>query len=118
MTVNKVLGDALTPLGYKITEGEHTGAGTGSGVPYFTFDVTTMPSGHADDEPTFLRQLVSLYFHAPHGFDCTPVKIRTANRLFAVGFGWPNILPGADANGPLVLFECEFAEGVPEFGEV
>ena len=118
MTVNKALGDAVAPLGYKITEREHTGGGKASGSAYFTFRVTTSPSGHADDEPTFLRQLVSLYFHAPHGFDCTPVKVRTANRLFAAGFGWPSIVDLDEPSGPVVLFECEYAEGVPDFGKI
>ena len=114
MTVNKALGDAIKPIGYKIPEGKHTGAGTGSGVPYFTFDVTTYPSGHADDGPTYLRQLVTIHFHAPHGFDCTPVKIRTANRLHRAGFTWPSIIQIDEATGPHVVFESEFAEGVPD----
>ena len=119
MTVSKVIGDALSPLGHgKVTRGAHTGPGTGSGAKYFTFNATALPFAHADDGPTCIRQLIQVHFFAPPGTDTVKVEDDVCIALFVAGCTWPMITPSDDETGVHIIFECEYLEGVPDNGEV
>lgn len=114
MTVNKALGDALTPLGFgEVSEGEHGGSNRTRGSSYFTFQVTSLPGGHADNGPTYYRQLVTLKYHCPRGTDTDEINRRVIWALYKADFTMPSILIQHTEDGITVTYECEYLDGVP-----
>lgn len=115
MKVNKILGDALTPLNLgEVSEGEHSGSTRTRDARYFTFQIMSLPGGHSDDGPTYIRQLVTLHYFCPRGTDTDDINRRIAWALFKADFTWPSVLTRHGEDGIDVMFECEYLEGVPD----
>lgn len=85
---------------------------TGDEEVYFTFGYTSVPTAHADDEPTFERFLLSIHLFAPTGYNTVKLRREAKTALSDAGTTWPSMVNASDKDGQHLVFECEMAQAV------
>lgn len=106
-TVNERLRSALLPI-VPIVEPD---VYKGNEDEYIVFSMSDIPVFFGDNEPEFIRHLISVNWYLPHGIDYVAKKRQIANALAAADFSYPTIVDIGDEQGAGFCFETEAVDG-------
>lgn len=109
MTIEKRIRDALLTFGDPVQKGIYLG----TGEKWFTFGYTTVPEVYGDDRPDAVRHLIDVHFFAPWTYDTAKRIPKVCLALESAGFTYPVVTSAGDQEGQHIVFDCEYAGGVP-----
>lgn len=109
MTIEKRIRDALLTFGDPVQKGIYLG----SSEKWFTFGYTTVPEVYGDDKPDAVRHLIDVHFFAPWTYDTAKRIPKVCLALESAGFTYPVVTSAGDQEGQHIVFDCEYAGGVP-----
>lgn len=86
----------------------------GTATEYCVTRITRIPEFHGDDEPELIRCLVYVHHFAALNVNVTATDKRLMRGLADAGFTMPTTEDATDDECRHTIFECEYAERVPE----
>lgn len=115
MTTDEVLKELLEPLlPGCVAPVEYTG----ESLEYITWNHSMIPALHAEGIPHAARYLIQVHYFCPKGKNPNPKKLMICRALgMGERFTWPNITDANDADGQHYVFECEYFNGGPAYGD-
>lgn len=110
MTLNERLIAALSSAGVPVSPDQYGGDST----EYITFSYSEIPVYFGDNEPEFVRYLISVHWFLPGGVNPISGKRKIRKALTSAGFDAPDITPANDEDGQHYVFETEWLDGEAE----
>ena len=99
---------AMAFSGYPCAQNEYTG----KEPVYFVFNLNTIPTNYANNNPLHERYLVQLHLYAPQSLNTTVLQKQIKHALCAAGFLYPSQENASDETGQHIVFETETTEAV------
>jgi len=114
MNTNIALKEALEPLlPGRAAPVEYTG----KSPEYIVWNHSMIPEVFAEGIPHAARYLVQVHYYLPNGKNPDPMKVRICQALMAADFTCPSIQDANEAEGQHYVFECEYLNAGPAYGE-
>lgn len=108
MSVNQKIIEALSSFGYPVVPDVYTCEDD----TYFAFNYSTSPIFFSDDAPRIERYLIQVHLFCPIKKNIVLLRKQAKQKLFTLGFSWPEEINASDRNEQHYVFECEAVEGV------
>ena len=114
MNTNVALKKALDPLlPGKTAPIEYTG----KSLEYITWNHSMIPDVFADGTAHAARYFVQVHYFLPNGKNPDPMKVKICQALVNADFTCPSITDANEAAGQHYVFECEYCNAGPMYGE-
>lgn len=114
MNVNIALKKALDPLlPGRTAPIEYTGKST----EYIVWNSSMIPELFAESISQAARYLVQVHYYLPNGMNPDPMKVKICKALMAADFTSPSVTDANEAAGQHYVFECEYCNAGPAYGE-